>query len=123
MQQSSTQRHSHCIPGDTNSGCEGHSLSPQCHHCVACHPISVSYLHIEEISGGVLCNPNFAYKRIIGILIQDLSCSNKGSLYFLYPLTSLPKMVKWEVLTSVMQIKPCVGPPLLSVINKKGNTC
>ena len=52
---------------------------------------------------GMLCNPNFVDKRIIGILIQDLLRSNKGSIYFLYSLTSLPKMVKQEVPTSVKQ--------------------
>ena len=46
---------------------------------------------------GMLCKPNFVNKRIIGILVQDLLCSGKGSIYFLYPLTSLPKMVKQEV--------------------------
>ena len=53
---------------------------------------------------GMLCNPNFAYKRIIGISIQDLLHLNKGSLYFLYQLTSLPEIVKQEVPTSVVQI-------------------
>ena len=52
---------------------------------------------------GMLCNPNFLDKRIIGILVQDLLCSSKGPIYFLYPLTSSPKMVKQEVPTSVEQ--------------------
>ena len=52
---------------------------------------------------GMLCNPNFVDKRTISILVQDLLHSNKGSIYFLYPLTSLPKMVKQEVPTSIKQ--------------------
>ena len=58
----------------------------------------------KPLSPTMLCNPNFAYKRIIGISIQDLLCLNRGSLYFLYPLPSLPKMVKQEVPNSVTQI-------------------
>ena len=74
---------------------------------------------------GMLCNPNFVYGRIISISVQALPYSNKGSIYFLYPLTSLPKVVKQEVLTSFEQnklfvLKPCVGPLLFSVINKRG---
>ena len=73
----------------------------------------------------LLCNQNFIYKRIISILVYTLLHSNKGSIYFLYPLTSLPKMVKQEVPTSIKQngffvLRPSVGPPLFSVINKKG---
>ena len=52
---------------------------------------------------GILCNPNFVDKRIIGISVLDLLHSGKGSIYFLYPLISLPKMVKQEVPTSVEQ--------------------
>ena len=52
---------------------------------------------------GMLCNPNFVNKRIIGILVQDLLHSGKGPIYFLYPLISLPKMVKQEVPTSIKQ--------------------
>ena len=44
----------------------------------------------------VLCNPNFIYSQLIGILVQTLLCSSfvmhKGTsskiLYFLYPLAS-----------------------------------
>ena len=51
----------------------------------------------------MLCNPNFVDKRIISISVQDLLHSGKGSIYFLYPLTSLPKMVKQEVPASIEQ--------------------
>ena len=44
---------------------------------------------------GMLCNPNFVSKNN-----QYFSLS---SIYFLYPLTSLPKMVKQEMPTSVEQ--------------------
>ena len=56
------------------------------------------------VSDNVLCNTNFIDKRIISISIQDLLYSNKDSIYFPYPLTSLPKMVKQEVPTSIEQI-------------------
>ena len=52
---------------------------------------------------GCSVTQNFINKRIIGILVQDLLRSGKGSIYFLYPLTSLPKMVKQEVPTSIEQ--------------------
>ena len=57
---------------------------------------------------GMLCNPNFVDKRIIGISVQDLLHSGKGSIYFLYPLASLPKMVKQEIPTSIEQNQPFV---------------
>ena len=44
---------------------------------------------------GMLCNPKFIYKNN---WYFDLS-----STYFLYPLTSLPKMVKQEMPASVEQ--------------------
>ena len=83
------------------------------------------YYIMNILDINLLCYPNFVYGRIIGISVQALLHSNKGSIYFLYPLISSPKMVKQEVLTSVKQIKlfvlkPCVGPPLFSVINKRG---
>ena len=44
----------------------------------------------------MLCNPKNSFVRIIGIF--DLS-----SIYFLYPLTSLPKMVTQEMPASIEQ--------------------
>ena len=44
---------------------------------------------------GMLCNPKFIYKNN-----QHFSL---GSTYFLYPLTSLPKMVKQEIPASTEQ--------------------
>ena len=44
---------------------------------------------------GMLCNPKFIYKNN---RYFDLS-----SIYFLYPLASLPKMVKLEMPASVEQ--------------------
>ena len=43
----------------------------------------------------MLCNPKFVYK------INQ--CFDLSSIYFLYPLTSLPKMVKQEVPASIKQ--------------------
>ena len=66
---------------------------------------------------GMLCNPNFIDKRIIGILMW--------APYISSPLASLPKMVKQEVPASTKQnwifvLWPSVGPPLSFVINKRG---
>ena len=44
---------------------------------------------------GILCNPKFVYKNS-----QYFGLS---STYFLYPLTSLPKMVKQEMPASIEQ--------------------
>ena len=59
------------------------------------------------------------------LYIKNNLCFGLSSIYFLYPLTSLPKMVKQEVPASIEQdwifvLWPCVGPPLSSVINKRG---
>ena len=44
---------------------------------------------------GMLCNPKFVSK--------NNRYFNRSSIYFLYPLTSLPKMVKQEIPASVEQ--------------------
>ena len=45
----------------------------------------------------MLCNPNF--------ICKNNQCFGLSSIYFLYPLTSLPKMVKPEMPASVKQSK------------------
>ena len=42
----------------------------------------------KVVTDFLLCNPNFVDKLIISISAQDLLCSNKDSIYFLYPLAS-----------------------------------
>ena len=44
---------------------------------------------------GMLCNPKFVSK--------NNQCFDLSSTYFLYPLTSLPKMVKQEMPASIKQ--------------------
>ena len=44
---------------------------------------------------GMLCSPKFVYK--------NNQYFDLGSTYFLYPLTSLPKMVKQEMPASAKQ--------------------
>ena len=66
----------------------------------------------------VLCNPIFIHSR-------KNRCFSLSSIYFLYPLASLPKMVKQEIPASIKQSKifvlvTCIGPPLSSEINKRG---
>ena len=61
-----------------------------------------------------MCNPKFVCKNN---WYFDLS-----STYFLYPLTSIPKMVKQEMPASIGRANslfqsPGVGPPLFSKIN------
>ena len=66
--------------------------------------------------------PNVLFQRISAYFKNNQYFSlspNKISIYFLYPLTSFPEQ---EVHTSIEQnrflvLKPCVGPPLFSVIN------
>ena len=66
---------------------------------------------------GMLCNPNFIHK--------NNWCFSLSSIYFLYPLTSLPKMVKSEMPASIEQSKLFVlvtmcWSPLSPKINKRG---
>ena len=64
-----------------------HSGTPTPHHC----PRYTGELPATQL----LCNPNFIHK--------NNWCFSLSSIYFLYPLASLPKMVKPEMPASIKQ--------------------
>ena len=96
-------------------------------------PFTILLNSIQPVIVYVLCNPYFVLKQLIGISVWTLLClSNTHKetlsshpLYFLYPLTSLPKIVKpgssyfCRAAIDSLFLKPCVGPPLFSMINIK----
>ena len=58
---------------------------------------------------GMLCNPNFIHSR-------NNQCFHLSSIYFLYPLASLPKMVKQEMPASMSRANSLFSDQ----INKRG---
>ena len=68
----------------------------------------------------LLCNPNF--------ICKNNQCFSLSFIYFLYPLTSLPKMVKPEMPASIEQSKLFVlvtmcWSSFVYQDQQKGNAC